>query len=248
MLHILKLSMMAVMLQNPELMNAPVNPSGAGIAQTAEAKMTETKLNFAMSQNHINSTLQYERMHVEVVVLLATLTITMLLIYGAIKGKPSYLMPFFCLQLFDLSIACLTAMSSICYLPDMHRVIQDNPRLPMQPNLLKLSPHVLAFVVLIAFTVIMFIKAYLVGIVWACYRYLTLRSLASARTSQMVNDFVPESPPPDIQDLLPDYETACTKSPPLQPQQPPSYSQVFEMPPPQYPGLVEPSGSKTLGK
>lgn len=33
-----------------------------------------------------------------------TLAITLLLVYGAIKGKATHLLPFFCLQLFDFAI------------------------------------------------------------------------------------------------------------------------------------------------
>lgn len=30
--------------------------------------------------------------------------ITLLMIYGAVKGKPSHLLPYFCVQLFDFAI------------------------------------------------------------------------------------------------------------------------------------------------
>lgn len=33
-----------------------------------------------------------------------TLAITLLLVYGTIKGKATHLLPFFCLQLFDFAI------------------------------------------------------------------------------------------------------------------------------------------------
>jgi len=32
------------------------------------------------------------------------IAITLMMIYGTIKGKPSHLLPFFCLQLFDFAI------------------------------------------------------------------------------------------------------------------------------------------------
>lgn len=33
-----------------------------------------------------------------------TLSITLLMVYGAVKGKGSHLLPFFCLQMFDFAI------------------------------------------------------------------------------------------------------------------------------------------------
>jgi len=46
-----------------------------------------------------------EDMNVGVVVTFCTFAITLLMVFGAVKGKPSYLMPFFCLQVFDFCIA-----------------------------------------------------------------------------------------------------------------------------------------------
>lgn len=45
-----------------------------------------------------------EEMNFAVFVLFCTLVITIVMIYGAIKGKPKLLMPFFCVQLFDLFV------------------------------------------------------------------------------------------------------------------------------------------------
>lgn len=38
-------------------------------------------------------------------VFLCMIAVTLMLIYGAVKGKPSHLLPFFCLQIFDFAIA-----------------------------------------------------------------------------------------------------------------------------------------------
>lgn len=37
-------------------------------------------------------------------VTVCTLAITLMLIYGASRGKPAHLLPFFCLQIFDFAI------------------------------------------------------------------------------------------------------------------------------------------------
>lgn len=38
-------------------------------------------------------------------VFLCMIAVTLMLIYGAVKGRPSHLLPFFCLQIFDFAIA-----------------------------------------------------------------------------------------------------------------------------------------------
>ncbi|BES95553.1 lysosomal-associated transmembrane protein [Nesidiocoris tenuis] len=243
MLHIMKLSVIAVALRHPELMTSRVtqaedpfthvgvNRPGPPMLPTAQTVSegfgVATDYSNNPSPNKSYDTI--EHLNVTVVVMFSTFAITLMMIYGAIKGKPSYLMPFFCLQLFDFCIACLTAMTSLCYLPDMHRLINESPQVPMHAALLKLSPQVLAFVVLLTFTTAMVIKAYFINVVWSCYRYLTFRMIAASRTVHLI----PESPPPDLQDLLPDYETACANKNTVQQPQlhhqstpPPSYSQA----------------------
>lgn len=49
-------------------------------------------------------------------VCLCIIAITVMLIYGTVKGKTSYLLPFFCLQLFDFAITTLTAAGYLCYI------------------------------------------------------------------------------------------------------------------------------------
>lgn len=47
--------------------------------------------------------------------------------------------------------------------------------MPWREKLLELSPDALILVVVIAFISIVFLKAYAIGIVWRCYKYLTMR-------------------------------------------------------------------------
>lgn len=49
-------------------------------------------------------TLFLGELHMTVFVILFTLMLTINMIYGAIKGKPKMLIPFFCMQLFDLFV------------------------------------------------------------------------------------------------------------------------------------------------
>lgn len=69
----------------------------------------------------------------------------------------------------------LTAAGYLCYLQAIHRLIDESHRLPWREKLLELSPDELVIVVLVVFLCIVCLKAYAIGIVWRCYKYLTLR-------------------------------------------------------------------------
>ena len=44
-------------------------------------------------------------LNIGIMITFCTFVITLLMVVGAIKGQPSYLMPFFCLQVFDFCIS-----------------------------------------------------------------------------------------------------------------------------------------------
>ncbi|XP_026761757.1 lysosomal-associated transmembrane protein 4A isoform X2 [Galleria mellonella] len=156
---------------------------------------------------------------------LCTLTITLMLIYGAARGKPAHLLPFFCLQIFDFAITVLTATGYLCYLRSIHRLVAETRRVPWRDQLLRLPAPALALVVLSAFLIAVLLKGYCINVVWRCYKYLTMR----AHRLQSLTPFVitgesalaapapPYSaapPPAPYSSLLPDYEEAVKQTPP----------------------------------
>lgn len=148
---------------------------------------------------------------------------TLMLIYGAIKYKPSHLLPFFCLQLFDFAVTTLSAASHLCYLRSIHNIITDNRKLPWRDELLKLSPQQLSIIALILYLSIIMLKAYTIGIVWRCYKYLTLRQ---HNLQSMLPYIIPDincRQERDYNTLLPDYDEAIAQS---MKQPPPPYYQV----------------------
>ncbi|KAK2549763.1 Lysosomal-associated transmembrane protein 4A [Acropora cervicornis] len=52
--------------------------------------------------------------------------VTVLLIYGAITRQPSYLLPFFCLQVFDFCVNLLGAVGAISYIPELKLMLKNN--------------------------------------------------------------------------------------------------------------------------
>lgn len=153
-------------------------------------------------------------------VCLCMIAITLMLIYGAIKGKPSHLLPFFCLQLFDFAITTLTAAGYLCYLRSVHKLIAESTRLPWRDELLQLNPQTLSVVVLFSFISVVFLKAYAISIIWRCYKYLTMRQHnLRATIPYIIPDVSAVRQERDYSSLLPDYEEAILKQAP-----PPSYS------------------------
>lgn len=166
-------------------------------------------------------------------VFLCMIAVTLMLIYGAFKGKPSHLLPFFCLQIFDFAIATLTAAGHLCYIRSIHLWITESQnRLPWKEELVKLSPQTLSVLVLIGFIIFIFLKAYAIGIVWRCYKFLTFRQ---HNLRSMLPYIVPETPDTprirehevDNNSLLPDYDEAIAQS--LKQAPPPSYVVAMAM-------------------
>ncbi|KAL7737859.1 hypothetical protein ACLKA6_006237 [Drosophila palustris] len=174
-LNILALSVLAVIWRNPEMMDE-LESGSHDFTVDLNAPALPTPLSkvdppYAYRDHSLN----YQNFDMGGLVCTCMIAITLMMIYGTIKGKPSHLLPFFCLQLFDFAITTLTAAGYLCYLQGIHRLISQSHRLPWRENLLKLPQEELVIVVLVVFVCIVFLKAYCIGIVWRCYKYLTLR-------------------------------------------------------------------------
>ncbi|ELT88022.1 hypothetical protein CAPTEDRAFT_159544 [Capitella teleta] len=152
-------------------------------------------------------------------------TVTIMLVYGAAKGRSSYLMPFFCLQVFDFSISCLMVVGYFSYIPDIRAwVSQMQESYPLKEWLLSLDDDWLMLLAILFFVSILTVKAYFLGMVWACYKFLTAyeRNLNTAIHRGYQGD---NTNPEDAEMLLPPkYEDAINipvTSDPTQPPPPP---------------------------
>ncbi|XP_035667105.1 lysosomal-associated transmembrane protein 4A-like isoform X2 [Branchiostoma floridae] len=135
-----------------------------------------------------------------------TFTMTLLMLYGAIKHRAGYLLPFFCIQVFDFTVGCLTAIGFVSYMPNIRTFMEQNPNLPYREELMAMDPQYLLLICMALFFIVMIIKAYFIGVVWGCYKYITSRNLMEVIYC------------PDTEALLP--------------MTPPSYDTVTKMPPP----------------
>lgn len=222
-LNVLALGFLAVIVRNPAMMNELRNDGydddmmgDFGSPPLPTPVSIERPPQYAYRDHH---TLNYHNIDMGGLVCLCMIAITLMLIYGAIKGKPSHLLPFFCLQLFDFAITTLTAARYLCFIRSIHRVISDNESLPYRNELLRLSPQTLSVVVLFSFISVVFLKAYTIGIIWRCYKYLTMRQHNLRSMLPYIIPDVTVRQERDYSSLLPDYEEAVLKQAP-----PPSYS------------------------
>ncbi|KAK2186925.1 hypothetical protein NP493_182g02032 [Ridgeia piscesae] len=156
---------------------------------------------------------------------LSSFVITLMLIYGALQGRQAYLMPFFCVQVFDFCMSCLTAVGYFSYLPNIKKWISAQHNLPpdTKAQLLSMDDDMLMMLVVLAFLLVLTIKAYLIGVVWACYKYLAQYHMTSTDPSLSSYDSVN----PGQVVLPPKYEDAIAMEPhQVEPQQnpPPPYT------------------------
>jgi len=52
----------------------------------------------------------------------------------------------------------LTAVGYLCYLPNVHRLVAENPDMPFQEELLRLNPQCLSLLILFTFIAAMMVK------------------------------------------------------------------------------------------
>lgn len=239
-LHVLALSVLAIIMRNHqqlivEQQTTPEYLEPNNLLPTPLSKVKDNDNPYYLPTTQDGRTPYSSDMDMGALMTVCTLAITLLLVYGTLKGKATHLLPFFCLQLFDFAITTLTATGYFCYLRSVHSLVADHwHNLPFRKELLQLSPQYLSLIVLIAFLISMLWKAYCIGIVWRCYKFLTLRKQAMRSTVHYIlpgegSDRLPE---PDYSSLLPDYEAACAsvmKQPP-----PPSYAVAMACQPPAY--------------
>lgn len=226
-LHLVALGVLAAIVRDPRLLDeldresSPVS-SWSNVGRTGDVLPTPLS-NVETRPSPYSQHASHPSDHS--LIYLGTMALTLIMIYGAARGKPAYLLPFFCLQIFDFAITILTATGYLCYLRQIHALIAETRRVPFREELLRLPAPALAFVVISALIVAVIIKGYCISVVWRCYKYLTMRTAALQSLTPFVisSDGIVTSAPappypqpatPDYSSLLPDYEEAVKQTPP----------------------------------
>ncbi|VDO97881.1 unnamed protein product [Soboliphyme baturini] len=96
--------------------------------------------------------------HLAVVLLFGLILITTLMIYGVIKGRPLYVLPFFCFQVLDLVLACVSAIGHYTWMPSIQTIIEKNPDIPFRDQLLNVNGQWAAMGLLFFFVLMLILK------------------------------------------------------------------------------------------
>jgi len=62
------------------------------------------------------------------------------------------------------------------YLPNVTELISKEPGLPYKDQLLRMDPQLLSLLTLIMIVGAIALKAYVISVIWNCYKYLMLRN------------------------------------------------------------------------
>ncbi|XP_005107486.1 lysosomal-associated transmembrane protein 4B [Aplysia californica] len=149
---------------------------------------------------------------------LAWIMSVLALIYGVARNYASYLMPCFCLQVFDFCLTCLTVVGCFTYAPNIQEWIRQSG-LENSPGFKTIECMDRDYVMLLFVTcliMVLSVKAYLIGMVWSCYKYIQLY----VASRSVVREY---SVDPDTEMLLPPRYEDAIKTPDNYPQ-PPAYT------------------------
>lgn len=259
-LHLLALSLIAVVVVHPEKLTqtgGPLGGLGSGdelsvnpqdvkavncgaempciLAAQGDGSTNAAASDFSISLGNLITThrLNTDEVNVALFITLCTFVVTLLLVYGAFRGQPSHLMPFFFLQVFDFCISSMTMIGYLSYLPNIRQLIRETPAFPFQQQLLAMNTKCLTFFAMLIFITTLMAKAYCISIVWRCYKFLMLKAQAGRSVLRYLGGV---SGPVDQESQtlvmgqdLPDYDTAMAD-----PQYRKKLSGMFPEPPPSY--------------
>ncbi|GFO36636.1 lysosomal-associated transmembrane protein 4a [Plakobranchus ocellatus] len=132
------------------------------------------------------------------------------LIYGVGKNRAVYLVPFFGLQVFDFCLTCLTVVGGFTYATNIKQWIHEQrlDHLPGMNHLMCLNSEYLTLLFIMGLLMMLSIKAYLIGMVWSCYKYIQMH----VASRSVVREY---SVDPDTEQMLlpPRYEDVIKVNP-----------------------------------
>lgn len=136
------------------------------------------------------------------VMIICCIAASVLLIVGVIKGHPGHMIPYMGLQAFDFCASALFVFATFSYLPYLKTWILSLPNsFPHKCDLLAMRTDRLMLAIILVAVSSLVVKAYLMGVVWSCYKYLTQAGEAGGRRRSMESDAAHS--PEDAELLLP---------------------------------------------
>ncbi|CAF1082866.1 unnamed protein product [Rotaria sp. Silwood1] len=101
-------------------------------------------------------------------------------IVGILINKPSYIVPYFLIKVFNVIVSILSMLGFYAYMSDIKAWLRMQPEFPFKENLMQLDAQTLQLVVFAFLLFIILAKLYIAAVIWYCYSYIT--ALTMART------------------------------------------------------------------
>lgn len=101
-------------------------------------------------------------------------------IFGILNNKPSYIVPYFLIKVFNVIVSVLSMLGFYAYMPDVTVWLRLQPDFPLKQNLLELDSQTLQLVVFAFLLFVILAKLYIAAIIWYCYGYITALTMARA--------------------------------------------------------------------
>lgn len=130
-----------------------------------------------MTVKWISSLSQQDRFVVFFVIFSATI-LTLAHICGILTNKPSYIVPYFLIKVFNVIVSLLSMFGFYAYMPDITVWLRFQPDFPFKENLLQLDAQTLQLIVFAFLLFIILAKLYIAAIIWYCYGYITALNVA----------------------------------------------------------------------
>jgi len=117
-----------------------------------------------------------------IVVYMLLSLVSAMLLFGVIKSKPTYILPFVGIQFIDFLFTLPQFLTSLYSQPNSHHYQnwserRTNSFLDMRHIWPNASPNNLYTSSLLFTTLIVLFKSYFLCVVWKCYRYLRMKEL-----------------------------------------------------------------------
>jgi len=138
--------------------------------------------------------------------------LVILLIYGAALRRSSYILPFFCLQIFGMSVTIMMAVSMTSYASQVKFYLENTTEESHHEYSTHMSMAHFRCILITFWLIVLTIKYYMISVVWDCYKHCKGHEQRRARMEINTPSFVfPANM--DMAKLLPSYEDAV-KPPP----------------------------------
>jgi lysosomal-associated transmembrane protein len=230
--QVVLISLIGVFVVHPESLNtftctATDGATPTGVAAVPNATrgsvVPETPNPLLFSVKHLD----HDDLVVLILMIIGLMSVTVCLIYGTILGRPKYITPFFCVQVFDMCITGMTMLSYFSSVQELRRFILMQPCYPLKQFLLDLDDNSLMALTLLGFVTVLFFKMYLIGVTWTCYKYLqqfAARIHGEEGTVRRYNTDIMHNAD-DTEMLLPPKYEDVIAMPVTEPNPPPAYAE-----------------------